>query len=346
MLIKFIGSVGRVTHVASVMRSQTGDVIQQETMNKTMYLLQQAENTIFFGDSTLIPEQADGLEKLIIDGAPDNVIDLRGAPLTEDAMNDMLLQIRDNFGSGTDAYFATGAFADLSKQIYERQRFTSAPQPGTLGAVVNAFQGQHGKINLHDSVFIQPGDVPLAAGLGNANKRPLPPTLGAPGTGADPASLFGAGDAGTYFYKIVAGNRFGLSAEVASASIAVSSGDKVSITITDGGQSSSYYEVYRTDPGNAVGTAKLILRVPATGGAQTFEDLNGDIPGTSKGFVLMQNQRSFSMAQLLPMTRIPLAAIDTSIRWAQLLYFGLKMYQPKKNLVIKNIGRTAGSLGT
>ena len=87
-----------------------------------------------------------------------------------------------------------------------------------------------------------------------------------------------------------------------------------------------------------------MVRIPRTGATQVVTDLNADIPGTSKGFVLMQNQRSFSWAQLLPMTRIPLATVDTSIRWAQVVYGGVKMYTPAKNVVIKNIGRAAGSL--
>ena len=58
----------------------------------------------------------------------------------------------------------------------------------------------------------------------------------------------------------------------------------------------------------------------------------------------MQNMRSFSWSQLLPMTRIPLAAIDTSIRWAQVIYGGIKMYSPGKNLIFKNCGRASGSL--
>jgi hypothetical protein len=156
--------------------------------------------------------------------------------------------------------------------------------------------------------------------------------------------LFVTADAGTYFYQVVAGNRFGLSASVNSASVAVVAGDAVTFTVADGGQGTTFYEIYRTAPGAAVGTARLLTRVARSGATQVITDLNSDLPGTSKGFVLMQNQRSFSWAQLLPMTRIPLAAVDTSIRWAQVIYGGIKLYTPAKNVVIKNIGRAAGSL--
>jgi hypothetical protein len=296
-----------------------GNVIALETMNKTMELLKNTENGLFFGDSNLIPEQWDGLERLITDGAPDNVIDLRGAALTEEALNDMLLQIRDNFGMATDCYFSTGAFADLAKQVYDRQRFAYAPAPGVLGATITAFQGQHGRVNLHDHVFIQEGPVALAAGLGRAAARPLTPTFTVDTVAApDAASQFIAADAGTYEYRVVAGNRFGLSAPMDTlAAVVVAAGDGVTFTLSDGGQGTTFYEIYRSAAGAAQATAQLMVRVARTGATQVVTDLNADIPGTSTGFVLMQNQRSFSWSQLLPMTRIPLAAIDTSIRWAQ-----------------------------
>lgn len=345
VLVKFLGAVGRVTHVANTVRSAHGNVIAMETMNKTMYMLQQLENALFFGDSALLPEQIDGLHKLISSAAPANVIDLRGRPLTEEGMNDLLLLIRDNFGHATDFYSATGPFADLAKQVYDRQRFTNAPAPGVLGSQVTAFQGQHGKVNLHDSIFIQPGGLAPAAGFGNTNKRPLTALITvAPAAAANPASLFFAADAGTYTYKVIARNRFGAAVPVTTASVVVAAGDAVTFTIGDGGQGTSYYEVYRSDTTGAAGTARLMKKVARTGATQVFTDLNEDIPGTSQGFMLMQNQQSFSWAQLLPMTRIPLAAIDTSIRWAQVLYGAIKMYTPAKNAIIKNIGRAEGSL--
>lgn len=347
VLIKFLGVVGRVTHVANTIRAAHGNVIALETMNKTMELLRNLENALFFGDSTLIPEQFDGLDKLITDGAPNNVIDLRGGPLTEEALNDFLLIIRENFGMATDGYFGTGPFADLAKQVYDRQRFAYAPAPGVLGATVTAFQGQNGRINLHDHVFIRPGAVARAAGLGKADRRPSAPTITvAPAAAADPGSQFAAADAGTYTYRVVAGNKHGLSTPVDTASVGVVAGDGVTFTVADGGQDTTFYEIYRTAPGAAAATARLMTRVARTGATQVITDLNADLPGTSTGFVLMQNQRSFSWAQLLPMTRIPLAAIDTSIRWAQVIYGAIKMYTPTKNVLVRNIGRAPGSLGT
>jgi hypothetical protein len=151
-------------------------------------------------------------------------------------------------------------------------------------------------------------------------------------------------DAGTYIYRVVARNRFGASIPLNSAAVAVVAGDRVTFTVADGGQGTSYYEIYRTEPGGAAATAKLMTKVARTGATQVITDDNANIPGTSTAFMLMQNQQSFSWAQLLPMTRFPLAAIDTSIRWAQVIYGAVKLYTPAKNLVIKNVGRAEGSL--
>jgi hypothetical protein len=345
VLTKYLGVVGRVTHVANTIRAAHGNVIALETMNKTMDLLKNLENALFFGNSALIPEQVDGLEKLITDAAPDNVVDLRGASLTESAMNDMLLQIRQNYGMATDAYFSAGAFADLSKQVYDRQRFALAPAPGTLGTTVTAFQGQHGKINLHDHVFFEDDQSALSGGLGDASKAPLVPTITvAPAAAANAASQFVLADAGTYIYTVVGGNKYGLSPSLDSASVAVVAGDQVTFTVGDGGQGTTFYEIYRSEAGGAASTAKLMTRVARTGATQVITDNNDDIPGTTKGFVLQQNQRSMSWAQLLPMTRVPLATIDTSIRWAQVVYGAIKLYTPARNIVVKNIGREPGSL--
>jgi hypothetical protein len=79
-----------------------GNVIAQETINGTMHLLRILEKAMFKGDSSLSSLQFDGYEKLIEDNAPSsNIIDLRGATLSEDNLTDAGLTIMDapNYGS-------------------------------------------------------------------------------------------------------------------------------------------------------------------------------------------------------------------------------------------------------
>lgn len=344
VLIKFIGQTRRVTHVANTVKNAHGDAVAQETINGTMSMLKLMEHSLFYGDSSLVPQQFDGLRKQIIDFAPANVIDLRGAAPTDDIVNDALEKIRRASGRGTDAYFSTGAHADLAKKIYDRQRYNPGTSNDTIGAQVKYFQGQNGKINLHDHLFITPGGTARAAGFGKTDKRPLAPTITvAPVAGANPQSNFVTADAGTYIYTIAAANASGTSAPVSTAGVAVVAGDQVAFTITGGGRE-TYYEIYRTAAGGAVGTARLITRIRRTAAAVVFIDLNDDLPGTSDGFLLQQNSNSMEFSQLLGMTRVPLGVVDTSIRWAQVCYGALKVYAPGRNILFKNVGRAPGSV--
>lgn len=343
VLMKFIGQVRRVTHVADTIKSAHGDVVAQQTSEGTMSLLRSLEWCTIFGDSTLVSQQFDGLRKNIVDFAPENVIDLRGAAPSDDVVNDALEKIRRSNGRGTDLYFATGPFSDLAKKVYDRQRYNPGSAGDTLGASVKYFQGQHGKINFHDHLFIQEGGL-AGSGVGPSDKRPVTPTISVdPAAGANPASLFIAADAGSYIYRVVAGNANGLSSAVNSAAVVVAAGDAVTFSILDGGRA-TYYEIYRTAVGAAVGTARLMTRVRRTAATTVVTDLNGALPGTSDGFLLQQNSQSFEWAQLLGMTRVPLAVVDTSIRWAQVCYGGLKVYAPGRNIVFTNVGRAPGAV--
>ena len=69
-VIKYVGTTRSVTHVMSLVRPAHGPVVAQETVNGTAWLLREIESALFFGDSTLVAEQWDGLHKLITDGAP------------------------------------------------------------------------------------------------------------------------------------------------------------------------------------------------------------------------------------------------------------------------------------
>jgi hypothetical protein len=197
---------------------------------------------------------------------------------------------------------------------------------------------------LLDLVFFEDSQTPLTNGLGDASKRPLTPTITVAPAAAGTGSQFVAADIGVYIYQVMAGNRYGVSSPVTTAGVTVAVGENVTFTVADGGQGTTFYELYRSTVGGAADTAQLMTRVARTGATQVITDSNGDIPGTTKGFVLQQNQRSMSWAQLLPMTRIPLATIDTSIRWAQVVYGAIKLYTPARNIVVKNIGREPGSL--
>lgn len=358
--IKFMGTTRRVTHVMSVVRAAHGDAVARETVNGTLFLLRQIERALFTGDENMIPIQFDGIETLMVkafdqtlsdDGQylgyeeATNVVDLRGEPLSEDHVTDLAEQLsaEPNYGSPSDLWLPTGPMKDLSKILYPKERYDlPAPRDGRAGIAINAIVTPFGDIRLNPDIFIPDSKLSVAAGIGRASKRPTAPTLGAPTSpvyaGAN-QTFFGAADAGTYFYQVVAGSRFGKSAPATSASIAVTAGDQVSIGVTDNGPDTSYYEVFRSDLDGAATTCRTIFRVARTGATQTIVDLNRFLPNTSKGYMLTQTPEVLKWKQLAPFTKIPLATIDTSIRWMQLLYGALQLMKPKQVGMFINVGK-------
>jgi hypothetical protein len=117
--------------------------------------------------------------------------------------------------------------------------------------------------------------------------------------------------------------------------------DKVELTITKAasGTAPSLYEIYRSKVGGTLASARLIFKVAYVEGAtQVVTDLNRFLPDCSKGYMLTQSSEVLKWKQLAPFTKIPLATIDSSIRWMQVLYGGLMIMAPKKCGMYINVG--------
>lgn len=357
-VVKFLGTTRSVSHVSTVIDSAIGNVIAQETANGTLKLLKLLERALFYGDSSLSALQFDGFEKLITDNAPaSNIIDMRGLPLSEDALNDAALTIFDapNYGTPTDLYLNPKVKADLCKAFFPKERYDlfQKTSKGMVGLDIKGFTSGAGDVMFQPDVFINDGGPAPTAAVGDAAKRPGTPTVStAATTPADAASQFAADDAGDYFYVIVACNRYGKSAPVVlvagPTAVTVAAGDKITWGVTPGGATSvEWYEVYRTPKDGASGTERRILRIPNTAGAgeETLNDYNASLPGCTSAFMFQMNTDSLSFKQLAPMVKIPLATLNTAIRWMQLLYGVPVLYAPGKNVLIRNIGRAAGYVG-
>lgn len=355
-VIKYLGTTRRVTHVMSLVKPAHGNVLAQEAVNGTMHLLRILEKGLFNARSDLSSLQFDGFEKLLQDSAPAaNVIDLRGKPLSEDVLMDAALTIQDapNYGTPTDLYVNPKVKADLCKTFFPKERYDlfQKTDSGLVGLDIKGFTSPAGDVRFQPDVFIDDGGGPTAA-RGDASKRPSTPTVSTgPTTPSDPLSKFVAGDAGDYFYTIQAVNRYGRSAGVplvaGPTAVTVAAGDKTTFAMTAGSVVPEWYEVFRTKVGGATGTERLILRVPnaAGAGAQTINDYNNKLPGCTAGFLFQQNLENMSFKQLAPMVKIPLATIDSSIRFMILLYGVPTLYTPGKNVLFQNIGRATGYVG-
>lgn len=356
-VVKYLGTTRKVSHVMSLVKPAHGNVIAQETVHGTMNLLKNVERALFYGDSSLSSLQFDGYEKLINDNSPSaNIIDLRGKPLSEDILNDGALTIFDapNYGMPTHLHLNPKVKADLAKTFFPKERYDlfQKTNSGMVGLDIAGFTSAAGDVRFESNVFITDGGAPTGA-IGDAAKRPGTPTVStAATTPVDAASQFEADDAGDYFYTIQAVNRYGRSANVplvaGPTAVTVAAGDKTTWEMTPGaGGAVDWYEIFRTKVDGADGSERLILRTPnaAGAGAQELNDFNAELPGTTSGFLFQQNLECMSFKQLAPMVRIPLATIDTSIRWAQVIYGVPVLYTPGKVVLFKNIGRSANFVG-
>lgn len=339
-LIKFLGVTRRVTHVASLVRTAGIDsAIAAETRDGTTWLMRVLEEGLFFGDSSIIPQQFDGLKKLLIDGgAP--VYDNRDAPLKVKLVNGMtaIVRRRPNYGRVDCMFMSIGVKSDVVNDYFNLQRARFGEATKADGLTIDTMKTQNGDVKLIDDIFIEEGREPFPAGLGKVTQRPLTPVLnGALTTPPDATSKFTAAD--NYIYKIVAINRFGRSAPLETAAFASVAAERIDIPVQDGGQGTTGYIVYRSTPGGAASTCKEAFRVARTGATQTIQDGNADLPGTSIVFGLEMKPGTILWKQLAPFTKIPLATVDTSIRWMQVLYGAVEVRKPRHNFLIKNVGR-------
>ena len=185
--LKFLGTTRIVSHVISMVRPAHGNVLTQETVAGTMKLLENVERSSWFGRSTLDSVQWDGIEKWIEDGATAyHIIDMRGRPLTEDALTDASLTIMDapSYGIPTHIFVNPKNKADLVKTFFPRARFDQFQKTdeGLVGADIRGITTPAGDIQIVPSVFLDDGqgEPAAAAGLtavGDVTKRPASPTI-------------------------------------------------------------------------------------------------------------------------------------------------------------------------
>ncbi len=337
-LVKFLGTTREVTHPMTLVKPAHGDVIALETQNGTMWLLNKMERALFLADETIIPEEFTGIDVQIVDGAPQNVIDLVGNPLTETDIEQAANIVAENFGMPTHLHLGIRALSDLSQAFYAKGRF-GYPAGGntTAGFALDSFRSSAGQIVFEPNVFITEGpQVPTAATSTNA---PTTPTSIAGVAVADATSNLAAA---TYIYSVTAVNSEGESAPTSTAGVAIAAGERADLTVVSSGGTVTGLRFYRRLSTDAAGSERFFFQQPVA--TLTLEDRNFDIPGTSRAYLVQGNIQNFSFKQLSPMVRIPLATIAASYRWMQLLYGVPIVYTPAKNVVFKNIGSATTTL--
>lgn len=347
--VKFLGTTRVITHPATLVRNTAGDMVARETTNGTTWLLMQLEKALYFADSSLDPLAFDGLVtqiKNFVKGKPyenQHVIDLQGAPLDENTLEDIATIIADNFGRGKlELHMSNQVNKDLSKIIMGtegRQRIVGTGGDVTLGAPVNGYRANTGVIEFVNSIFMKPqSTVPTSA----SNGSPAAPTAAATTPLAAAADTTSKLKAGTYYYFVSSKNSVGESVPTLIGSQAATDGQAVTITINrvvsaPVARSYKVYRGYSSDPTKA--QFAFEIKDAGTGTTQAIVDRNFDIPGSHTA-VLIDNDADqvLTFKQLAPLMKLPLARISAAERFMILLYGMVQVYNPRRCVVIKNIG--------
>lgn len=336
--VKFLGTTRSVTHPMQMVRTITGvdPIIEREDMNGVMQILRNLETAFFYGDDRVNPLSIKGLLQQVQTAAPDNVIDLRGKPLTDKTLMDLDNASADRYGTLDTLFMSNKQKNNLSQILMQNKRLllSEMGQDYNLGVTASKFVGNNSEgISLESHQFIREGGAPPTTVADLAPAAPGSITITPRAAGVSEVSRFGEG--ATLTYEVHAINAKGEGLGVVSTPTAVDAGDVLDVVFPNvtGAQ---FYRIYRKNNGG-----KMLKLTEVGRGASanvTFTDLNQFIEGTSMAFALMTVEDAIKWKQLAPLMKLPLATLDTRTRWAILLYGAMMVYQPKKQFVCINVG--------
>lgn len=351
-LVKYLMTQCQVSFIQTLQNA----VVEAEAIENqmgTLRILRDVEHLSFYGDSSVVPTEFDGLVAQMEGlGSTDHVLDAEANSLASiNLVNKAASTIVGigNFGKPTHLFMSPLVQADFDTGLDPafRVSLSGTGQDIMLGAPVKGIRTSWGDIATVPDVFIQdegsqlPFEVNYSA-LAAANAyAPQAVTCAHAG---DTASKFGAAHAGNYYYAVAGVTKSGQSAVTKSAVVAVSAGDKVTLTITGSAAGTETgYAIYRSrlNGTNTTSDFRLVKRIPVTaGGTTTFVDYNRDIPGTSKAFILnlAPGYSALTWRKLLPLTRFQLYPTNAAIvPWALLMFGYLRISKRRQHVIIKNV---------
>lgn len=350
-LVKFMGVTRGVT--MPLQFSNTVGVADQtatETKGGTMWLLQQINKHLYFGDSSKNPLAFDGILKQVknfVKGTSfenQHIIDMRGQPLTEFILEDAATIINDNFGGRIlEMYMTTQVHKDFSKLFAGpagRQRIVDIGSNVRMGQPVRGYAANSADIDFYSDRFLKPPTGPLQ--LSQKDSPAIPASVKVEVVPDTNSRL----DAGTYYYFISAKGPKGESGTVITPAVAVASGQKVTLTIPrvvsgDPALSATSYKIYRSFYSDIAKAEFMTEVADSKGGSnQVLVDDGSDIPGCEHAFLIDNDaEEVLRFKKLADLMRVPLGRVDTTDRFMILLFGMLQVYNPRRIVVFKNIGK-------
>ena len=370
--VKYMGEVGQVTHVARLVNTvgANDQLMKQEVQSRTTALLQRLNRSIVVADASAEAQAFNGLyaQHAKWDNATyeegsefgylnsDRVIDLRGEPLTKEAVaNAAHSAVVQGYAAAPGTIYADYTVIEGYRQAnmsnFLRPGDTQA-NPQGIGSDLVSQVTAYGLVNFKGDRFL--ADQKFTS-VGESRRRgsKAPSVVTGLTAAAAPAlagttSRFGSDDAGTYRYAVRARNRYGVSELVDAGTVAVAAGDSVTLSFSSAGgdQQATEFEVYRTKKDDASGTLYQVVRasrkdyVQAVNGsaANTLADHNWRIAGTSTAFLTDGTSDTWEFRQLGSLFKHRLALINTIDRFMMTIYGTPIMRNPRRFIKIINIG--------
>ena len=368
---KYMTSKWQVSHPLTL-TDNIENAINASKVSAVMRVSKGTERCIFHGDASVSPKQYNGLIKIIEDSAKDTsvaeklratVVDVRGLEIGEsdtidgvaidagEALFDEIAEkVYSKGGDLAEAYFPPVLSRQFKNMFSSRLRLSTKDEQFAMDKLPKIITATNSVISITDDcgadkMFHVKGPIVAA---GDSSKRPNTPTSITGVAASDSASKFSTAYAGNYVYGVHAVNAYGISAAATSTTIAVASGEKVTLTITPdtNGEAATGFIITRSKAGGS--DLMEMIRVPNSGNATTtVVDLNEDLPGTAQVVLLTpttdEMKPNTSFGQLMAMSNFDLPT-DSSLahRGVVALYGMLEVRAPEFNALIKNVGYTGG----
>lgn len=365
-LVKYLGVTKSVTHQMTLVQTMIGSVMERTIKDGTLWILRTLNQGLYFGDEQIIPEQFNGFlaQQRRSDAwasydaymNSEHVIDLRGAKLSESAIETAANTIVENYGLGTQIYGAPAVLSDFVKNFYGNKFImpnSPALENGIMGQHVQAFDSQFGRIGLNYDIFFKKLPAKAYNASATSNKAPNAPswtsvTVRNNATG----SKFGSTDAGNVYYGVTAINRYGESAMAvySTAAAAIVANCAIDLVFADGGgtNAATAYRIYRTKVGgSATGEFYPLFEVSVSEKTSGYDgaaaggvrDLNRILPNCEQSMLVQFDNEVVEFAQLAPLMKMDLAVLSPAFRFMVLLYGTPFLYAPKKMVRFINIGK-------
>lgn len=357
----YYSEVRRITHVASLVKTVTGeDPKELEAEAAALRLAGDIEfdlfrgkadfsnSGVFDGNPNVIPALANmqGLDVQIRQsdlqsntqdamfdayGSGLSVVINGGSTLAKSNIEDAHVRSLMNHGTADTLFIDPLVLSAFNKILWNNERIVlgGSAQDAT-GADLRRQWVSGGTVSLETSRFLSGKFKPHRASL----RAPAAPSVAA--AVAASSTAFETGEVYTYF--VTSENSLGEGERSTAVTGTITAdGERVDLTITPaGGSSAAFFNVYRSPAGGTAAQARFIGRVINSGAATTtFSDLGNKTPGFVTGFLVQDD--TMEVMELAPYSRMKLAVTDLSEPEAHFRFLCLKVTEPRKNVLIDNL---------